>query len=394
MPRASLLLPTEDRRVLPVALASVQLRSDDGDQALRFTGYATKFNSRTLIGSLPWGFYEEFAPGVYTKTLNEGDQRKLIQHDPYYVVARTSAGTLRLAQDKTGLAVDADLDMDLSYVADLAANIRNGNITGMSVGFRVIKDDWSEIDVGEANDGRKIRAELRVVQEAELLEVSSVTFPAYGDTDTGLRAVDPVRAVGLALSRRDEDLLESRAAHCPGLLAYRSGISSHSTATSDSSWDGPANKARLNNDAGSATFRKAFAWVDPDGDVDTKSSYRFIHHFVDSDGDVGAASTQAATTGVGVLNGGRGGTTIPDADRRAVYNHLAKHLRDGDQEPPELKSRADSEPADYATHDDTDPSDDGDRAEPAAPTRNAPSIADLNRAAALRYGLPRQGEQS
>ena len=45
--------------------------------------------------------------------------------------------------------------------------------------------------------------------------------------------------------------------------------------------------------------------------------------------------------GIGVLNGGRGGTTIPDADRQGVWNHLAKHLRDADLTPPELKSADD-----------------------------------------------------
>src|SRR5262247_3217444 len=91
----------------------------------------------------------------------------------------------------------------------------------------------------------------------------------------------------------------------------RSAIPSHTTATSDAAWDGPANEARLSNDAGRATYRRAYAWVDPDKDPDTKAAYRFIHHEVSGDGAVGAASTSACSTGIGVLNGGRGGTTIP-----------------------------------------------------------------------------------
>lgn len=113
-----------------------------------------------------------------------------------------------------------------------------------------------------------------------------------------------------------------------------SAIGAHETATSDASWDGPANEADLNNDGNAAYLRRYFAWVDPDGDPDTKASYRFIHHFAED----GAASTVACSTGIGVLNGARGGTTIPDDDRQGVYDHLARHLRDGDQEPPELIS--------------------------------------------------------
>lgn len=118
----------------------------------------------------------------------------------------------------------------------------------------------------------------------------------------------------------------------------RAAIASHSTATSDSSWDGPANEANLSNDDGAEVYRGAYAWVDGEGDPDVKSSYKFIHHFVSSSGSPGAASTVACSAGIAVLNGGRGGANIPDSDRQGVYNHLARHLRDADMEPPELKT--------------------------------------------------------
>jgi len=116
-----------------------------------------------------------------------------------------------------------------------------------------------------------------------------------------------------------------------------SAIASHSTATTDAEWDGPANKARLPSARGA--LRAAFAWVDPAGDPDVKESYKFIHHMVSAGGDVGAANVRACTSAIGVLNGGRGGTVIPDADKAGVWRHLARHLRDaGVEEVPELKS--------------------------------------------------------
>lgn len=426
MRRASPLMAGEDRRDLPLAHAGVEIRgADAGDP--RFTGYAVKFDSRTLIGALPWGFYEEFAPGAFAKTLGELDQRMLIQHDPYFVVSRRAAGTLRLAQDVTGLAVDSDLDRDLSYVADLMRNIDNGNITGMSFQFRAVKDTWSEVQVAESSDGKPVMAELRRVVEAALPEVSPVTFPAYEDTEVGLRATDPVRAVGLALARRDSGLLEARSAHCPGLLAYRKAVASHSTATSDEAWDSGSNTKRIPDDATAADLRAIFAWVGPDGDPEAQGSYKLPHHFVDSDGNAGAASTRACSNAIAVLNGGRGGADIPDADRQAVWNHLAKHLRDADMEPPELKSRdttpdlatiyadlrhlirdtvteqmqqhAPHKPPQTAPADEPAPAtpgedipeepDGGGEAEPAASTpRNAPSITDQMRALQARYRLP------
>jgi len=118
-------------------------------------------------------------------------------------------------------------------------------------------------------------------------------------------------------------------------LAIRAAIAAHSTAVDDGPWDGATAERRLPESE--ASLRQAHAWVDPSGDPDTKSAYKFIHHDVDGDGDVGAANLVACSSGIGILNGGRGGTTIPAGDRRGVYDHLARHLRDGDREPPGLR---------------------------------------------------------
>lgn len=118
----------------------------------------------------------------------------------------------------------------------------------------------------------------------------------------------------------------------------KAAISSHSTATTDAAWDGPANEARARGGEDLAYYQRIYAWRDPDGDPTVKSTYKFIHHMVAEGGNPGAANIRGCQTGIGVLNGGRGGTTIPDGDRQGVWNHLARHLRDADVEPPELKA--------------------------------------------------------
>lgn len=121
-------------------------------------------------------------------------------------------------------------------------------------------------------------------------------------------------------------------------MELREAIPPHKTETIDAAWDGPQMKANLRNNGNAAYYRQAFAWQDPDKDPNTKAAYRFIHHMVDTDGNIGAANIKACVVGIGVLNGGMGGTTIPDADRQGVWDHLARHLRDADLTPPELKS--------------------------------------------------------
>ncbi|MGW6566448.1 HK97 family phage prohead protease [Streptomyces sp. NPDC054975] len=205
---------TTERRSLSLAAAGLQVRAD-GD-ARGFAGHAAVFNSRTAIGNpLSWGFYEEIAPGAFTKTISEGDARMLVDHDTRMVVSRVSAGSLRLAQDQVGLAVDADLDARLSYVGDLIVNLDNRNITGMSFGFRVVKDEWEPLPV-ETVDGNTVETELRIIREVQLFEVSAVTFPAYEDTDAGLRSV------GMALAARGDDAaFDRRAAYRPELNDFR-----------------------------------------------------------------------------------------------------------------------------------------------------------------------------
>lgn len=200
-----------ETRRLPLADAGVQVRADEG--ASRFSGYASVFNSRTAIGNpLRWGFYEEIADGAFTKTLTEGDARMLIDHDSYYVVSRASAGTLALSEDARGLAVDSALDPELSYVRDLTANLRNGNVSGMSFGFYVIKDEWNQEEI-EVPGSDPVPVDVRIIREVRLIEVSAVTFPAYPDTEA------EVKAVARALDHRgDLAALEARAAFRPELL--------------------------------------------------------------------------------------------------------------------------------------------------------------------------------
>lgn len=202
-----------ERRRLSLSDAGLTVRADDDGGGARFAGYASVFNSRTAIGNpLRWGFYEEIAPGAFSKTLAEGDARMLIDHDSYYVVSRSSAGTLALSEDERGLAVDSALDTELSYVRDLKANLRNGNVTGMSFGFYVIKDEWNSESI-EVEGADPVEVDVRVIREVRLIEVSAVTFPAYPETEAELKAV--ARALD---HRGDLAAVEARARFRPELL--------------------------------------------------------------------------------------------------------------------------------------------------------------------------------
>lgn len=205
-------------------------------------------------------------------------------------------------------ASDAEAVLDGRFFMDT----QQGRDTFLTVKELGPLGQWSYgFDVLDAEEGDFEEQKVRFLKSLDVHEVSPVLLGAGIDTRTVA-----VKSQGKA------------------------AIASHSTATTDAAWDGPANEANLKADGDAAYYRTAYAWADPEGDPETKAGYRFIHHTVSGDGTVGAADTIACVTGIGVLNGARGGTTIPDADRQGVYNHLARHLRDAGAEPPELRSKS------------------------------------------------------
>lgn len=158
---------TMERRALTTPL---EVRASDGGRTI--AGYAAVFNSETDIGGY---FREQIAPGAFSPSL-KGDVRALFDHDTAHVLGRTKSGTLRLAEDDKGLAVEIDLP-DTQTARDLTASMERGDIDGMSFGFRVTKQEWDETQ----------DPPLRTIREVELFEVSVVTFPAYADTEIALR---------------------------------------------------------------------------------------------------------------------------------------------------------------------------------------------------------------
>lgn len=120
-------------------------------------------------------------------------------------------------------------------------------------------------------------------------------------------------------------------------------VGTHDTATSDGPWDAGMNEKRLDGPLTVDKARAAYAWYDggavEDGQM-PKSAAKFLHHEIEADGTVGPANLAACSAAIGALHGARGGTSIPQADRRGVYDHVAKHLRDAGREPEPFRALA------------------------------------------------------
>ena len=121
-------------------------------------------------------------------------------------------------------------------------------------------------------------------------------------------------------------------------------IPPHKTSMSDLRYVGPlAIEKNVKTPNTPEYFAKLYAWRDPAKNPTQKIAYRFHHHFLNADGSPGAASRVAVSSGIGILNGARGGSTIPAADRKGVYDHLATHMRNAGRAIPALLSQQEYE---------------------------------------------------
>lgn len=160
-------------------------------------GHAAVFDQ---VAEIFPGYGEELASTAFDEVLKRDDldTRALFNHDPSLLLGRSSAGTLRLRTDSTGLEFEADLP-NTSYANDLRELIDRGDVTGASFGFIP-----GVMVLSRAEDGGELTTHTSV---ADLLDVSPVTFPAYGGTDVALRS----KTSGAAPAKRPVRLIRARA---------------------------------------------------------------------------------------------------------------------------------------------------------------------------------------
>jgi HK97 family phage prohead protease len=147
---------TVERR--STAFRDVELRAaadGTGGETLRFSGYASVTESPYEMEDWLGSYTEIVRHGAFAKTLSEGADVPLkVNHDGI-ALARTKSGTLRLAEDSTGLHVEADLDARSPAVATLRSAMERRDLDEMSFAFIVTRQTWSpdymERSIAEVN---------------------------------------------------------------------------------------------------------------------------------------------------------------------------------------------------------------------------------------------------
>lgn len=140
----------------------------------------------------------------------------------------------------------------------------------------------------------------------------------------GLRAIAASAGSGWIITDGEETLSSD------DITAGATPAAKSTKAAIGTPWDASAVTKGM---GGRKDLRRTFAWVDPNGNPDSQSSYKLPHH--EKDGSVNISGVQAAMSRLMQSN-----TNIPPADKQAVYNHLATHYRQFNKTPPPLKASA------------------------------------------------------
>ncbi len=249
-------------------------------------------------------------PGAFNKTLQENIKRirHLWQHDssspPVAVIKRVREVSRKslpqslldaFPEAQGGLEVEREY-LDTPRGNEILQGIAKGAISEMSFGYDVIKAKINQ------------KSSIRELHEVRLWDISDVNW--------GMN---------------------------PATMAVKTAVPYKDTgkAPEDTPWEAP-NLGDFTDmtfaDLDGAEKRRIMAHFAFSAEIppETYGSLKLPHHQAARSG-VGRVVWNGVRAAMGALMGARGGVDIPEADRRAVYDHLAKHYAEFNKTPPDYK---------------------------------------------------------
>ena len=145
-------------------------------------GYAAKFErwSEPIMG---W-FKEQIARDAFSEC-DVADVIMCFNHNIDSILARTTSGTLTLSTDDEGLRFEFEAPAT-TMGNDMLELVRRGDISKCSFKFTVEEDEWRYAD-----KENKLEYDERTIRKiAKLYDVSLVVYPAYSDTEAGVRHLE------------------------------------------------------------------------------------------------------------------------------------------------------------------------------------------------------------
>jgi len=265
-----------------------------------FTGMASTFGNIDSDNDI-------IVEGAFTKSLQSGRKIRLLsQHNMGEPI-----GTItEVIQTSKGLQVTGKLTLEVQKAKEVRALIQDGAIDSFSIGF-MINDSEFDNDRG-----------VRLIKEADLFEVSIVTFPANDQAE-------------IFTMKNDTTLLTKAASPFQEDISF---------APSTTPWDGDAAVTRWRAfsdsvEAPSDDYFKGFLFWDAEN-PELFGSYKLP--FVDIIGGKMVAVPRGLSAALGAIRGARGGIDIPESDREQIERNILRY-QEMIQEPEEDSGHLDDE---------------------------------------------------
>ena len=183
----------------------------------------------------PTAFNASIADNLPIPVLSGHDQGKLVGKVIF-------AQPRHIADDEYRLFTRMQMNMDTEAGRNAFSNVAGDFVREWSIGFNIPR----ESDVEQ--EGSDVSTVIRRIANLDWVEVSSVIRGSSPSTSTVAAKSSPV-------------------------TEEKGAIPSHLTAWVEEAWDGGLMRGRIKG--GAAVLRAAHAWVDPDGDPELKSSYKY-----------------------------------------------------------------------------------------------------------------------
>lgn len=314
-------------------------------------GYASTFHKKPdLQGDI-------VEPGAFLETIeNRGVNGNGIKFLWQHVTSRPIGVPLEIKEDTRGLYTKSQAAIKTDDGHDAFVFAEMGALDGFSIGYKVDEYEYDD------------KTGITRFKKLGLYEYSLVTFAANPRANiTGVKTAiktaktprqleQALRELGLSRSAATyitslcknslqlakgegnlQDLLKSLKSMNADLLITRMinkceikkviPFKSYPLADEGADWDASAEikKSEVSD------LKIMCTWYDSEN-AKTKSAYKLPHHMKSGYKTV----WRGVTAAMGALLGARGGVQIPAGDRKAIYNHLAKHYKEFDKEPPKM----------------------------------------------------------
>lgn len=176
---------------LPIVDLAVRDAGETGDGSYTITGHAATTNREYVLWENDWmRVRERIAPTAFNNVLGRSDLdvHLNINHDMRYAMARTGVkgiGGLELSMDDVGLRTFARVSPKITFVTDLAEQMRLGVVDQMSFAFTIADETRTAV---ENDDFYDVLYEINEV--GNLYDVCVCARGANPQTDSSLRSLD------------------------------------------------------------------------------------------------------------------------------------------------------------------------------------------------------------